>query len=384
MGVRNYVLVVAASNCANQLASIIAHEVKGTLALTHNHECSRVQLDTERATRTLVGIGSNPNVAAGLVVGLGCDHLPSSQIGDGISQSQKPVEVITVEEMGGFQQAVDRGLDVARRMVEHASQMQRQPFGLGHISLGVKCTATHTMSPLAGHQAVARAFDAVVGAGGRAIFSETPELMGAEHILAKRAVNREVAQRLYDVVARMEAAIATTGIDIRGSQPNRANIQGGITTLEEKSLSGIVKTGSAPLRGVLEYAENPHGKRLFFMDGSAMTSQLFAGMAAVGVQILILSVGGGFPARFRNLPGFAGWPPVVPVVKILSNPRDSQEIDYFDIYAGTIIEGKESANQVGDRLIEEILSIASGKQSKMEMHFTYQEPLELYATGPLL
>jgi altronate dehydratase large subunit len=247
-------------------------------------------------------------------------------------------------------------------MVSQAAKAERQPFDLSHITLGVKCTGTDTMSALAGHKAVGRAYDVVIGSGGRAIFSETAELIGAEHIMARRARNQEISQRLYEVVGRMEKVIADAGVDIRGSQPTRGNIQGGITTLEER----------------------PQGKGLFFMDGTAMTSQLFAGMAAVGAQILILSVGGGLPARFRNLTGYAGWLPVVPVIKVLSNPIDSGESGYFDIYAGSIVEGKESPEQAGDRLVQEILAIASGKPSRSEIHFTYQEPLELYATGPLL
>jgi altronate dehydratase large subunit len=384
VGVRNHVLVVSASNCANELASMISHGVKGTLTLTHNHECTRLQSDTERAMRTLVGMGSNPNVAAALVVGLGCDHVSASEIAEGIAQFQKPVEVVTIEKMGGFRGALEEGLKVARHMVSEASQAQRQRCDLGQITLGVKCTGTDTMSALAGHRAVGRAYDVVISSGGRALFSETAELIGAEHIMAGRAANQEVAQCLYEVVSRMEKTISAAGVDIRGSQPTRGNIQGGITTLEEKSLSAIVKAGTTPLVGILEYAEKPQGKGLFFMDGTAMTSQLFAGMAAVGVQILILSVGGGLPARFRNLTGFAGWPPVVPVIKVLSNPSDSGESEYFDIYAGGIVEGKESPEEVGDQLVREILAIASGKPSRSEMYFTYQEPLELYATGPLL
>jgi altronate dehydratase large subunit len=384
VGVRNHVLVISASNCANELASMISHRAKGTLVLTHNHECTRLQPDTERAMRTLVGMGRNPNVASALVVGLGCDHLPAPEIADGIAQSQKPVEVVTIEKMDGFQGALEEGLKVARTMVSQAAKAQRQPFDLSHITLGVKCTGTDTMSALAGHKAVGRAYDVVIGSGGRAIFSETAELIGAEHIMARRARNQEISQRLYEFVGRMEKVIADAGVDIRGSQPTRGNIQGGITTLEEKSLSAIVKAGTTPLVGVLEYAERPQGKGLFFMDGTAMTSQLFAGMAAVGAQILILSVGGGMPARFRNLTGYAGWLPVVPVIKVLSNPIDSGESGYFDIYAGSIVEGKESPEQAGDRLVQEILAIASGKPSRSEIHFTYQEPLELYATGPLL
>ena len=120
------------------------------------------------------------------------------------------------------------------------------------------------------------------------------------------------------------------------------------------------------------------------MDGTAQTSQLFAGMVAAGAQVLLLSVGGGTPARFRNLPGFAGWPPVAPVIKILSSPAERDEAEFFDLYAGTIVEGKTTADEMGDRLIQKIFSIAAGELTRTEMFSKYQEPLVLYATGPLL
>ncbi|KPK91032.1 MAG: hypothetical protein AMJ94_08025 [Deltaproteobacteria bacterium SM23_61] len=383
-GVRNHILVIPASNCANELASKIGQGVKGTLVLTHNHECTRLKPDTERAMSTLVGIGSNPNVAGVLVVGLGCDHLPASRIAEGIARSQKPVEMITIEGTSGFQQALDEGWKVAREMASQASQVRRQACESSQLTLGVKCTGTDTMSSLAGHRAVGKAFDAIIKSGGRAIFSETAEVIGAEHILARRAANEKVAQRFKEFVDRFEKMIVAAGEDIRGSQPTAGNIQGGITTLEEKSLSAIVKTGTTPLMGVLAYAEKPQGKGLFFMDGTAMTSQLFAGVVAAGAQILILSVGGGLAARFRNLTAFPGWPPVAPVIKVLSNPNAAQEAEYFDVYAGGVIEGRENADEVGDRLIQEILAVASGKPTRSDLGFSYQEPLELYATGPLL
>ena len=384
VGVRNHVLILAASNCANQLVSIVADKVKGTLALTHDHECARCQPDTERAKQTLVGIGSNPNMAATLVVGLGCDHIPALEIFDEIAQTKKPVELVTLDREGGFQETIDKCIDISQRMSAKASEMKRKPFALGHLNIGVKCTGTHPMSPMAGHQAVSRAFDAVVDAGGYAMFSETAELIGAEHILAKRAASEDVAKRLHEMVDKMETEIRSIGVDIRGTQPNRGNIKSGISTLEEKSLSGIVKTGTVPLQGVLEYAERPKESGLYFMDGTAQTSQLFAGMVAAGSQILLLSVGGGTPALFRNLPGFAGWPPISPVIKLLSSPGESREASFFDVYAGTIVEGKTTADEMGERLVQKILSIASGEPTKTEEFSNYQEPLAMYTTGSLL
>lgn len=193
--------------------------------------------------------------------------------------------------------------------------------------------------------------------------------------------------RLEEAVERMEARIKATGVDIRGSQPTRGNIEGGLTTIEEKSLGALAKTGTAPLQGVLEYAEKPQSKGLFFMDGSAMTSELIAGEAAAGIQIHIYSTGGGLTSSFRCPAGWGGEIPILPQIAVVSSPskpRDSQEKEFFDIYADTIVEGKETVDQVAERLFEEVIAVACGKLTKREMRSGYREPIVMYSTGPIL
>jgi len=382
VGVRNHVVVIPAGRCANELAATIADGVKDTVPILHNHGCARLKPDNERALKTLIGLGCNPNVAAAVVVGLGCEVVSPSQISNGIARSKKPVEVVTIEQTGGFQQAVDKGQAMARRMMAQASQMSRKPYDVSHLTVGVKCGGSATISALAGHPCTGWVLDSLISKGGRAIFTETAEIIGAEHILARRAVNQEVRQRLFEVAGRMEATIKASGVDIRGAQPSPGNIKSGLSTLEEKSLGAIVKAGSAPLQGVLEYAEKPQGKGLFFMDSTAWTSQLFLGMGAAGAQTFIFSVGGGLPARSRSMPG-AGWLPIIPIMKIVGDPNIKQELEYFDIYAGTIIEGQESVDQVGSRFFQELVNVASGKLTKLE-HSSYREVLDMYATGPLM
>jgi len=185
----------------------------------------------------------------------------------------------------------------------------------------------------------------------------------------------------------MEGRIKATGEDIRGTQPTRGNIAEGLTTIEEKSLGALAKTGTTSLQGVLEYAEKPLGKGLFFMDGSAMTSELIIGEAAAGVHIHIYNVGGGVSSSFRCPPGWMGEIPILPqisVVSKLSKPRDSQEKEFFDIYADTIVEGSESVDQIADRFFEEIIAVASGKLTRREMRSGYREPIVMYTTGPIL
>jgi len=387
VGVRNHVAVISSGRCANEMTATIADAVRGAVPILHTYPCVRLKEDNERALRTLAGIGSNPNVAAAIVVGVGCENPPPPQIAEEIAKTKKPVEVLTIQESSSFQDLIDRGLTTARRMASEASRMQRKPFALSHLTLGVKCGGSSAVSGIAGNSVTGRVFDRLIAEGGSAIFSETTEVIGATHLLAKRAVNKEAARRLEEMVTRTEARIEASGGDIRGSQPTRGNIAGGLTTIEEKSLGSFEKTGTAPLQGVLECAEKPRGKGLFFMDGSAMTSELIGGEAAAGVQIHIYNVGGGLTSSFRCLPGWAGGLPILPEVTVVtspSQPRDSQEKECFDIYADAIIEGKETVDQVADRLFQEIIAVASGKLSKQEMRSGYRELMVMYTTGPIL
>jgi len=386
VGVRDYVALIPAGRCANELAARMADEVGGgVVALLHNQPCIHLKPDNEMALRTLIGLGRNPNVAAAIVVGIGCEGLPPQDIAEGIAKSNKPVELLTIEREGDYQATLDKGIRVAKEMLTDASLLRRQPFDLKHLILGTKCTGSTPASALACNPVVGWAADAVIARGGSAIFSETAEIIGAEHILAKRAADQKVAQRIYDVAARMEKRMKDSGVDIRGSEPVPGNIRGGMTTLEEKSLGAIAKSGTSPIRGVLEWGERLQGKGLFFMDGSANTPQIFLGMAAGGAQLMTLNYGGGLPARFRSATVTScGGLPTLPVIKVLSSPKDTSEMEYFDTYVGTIIEGQESVSEAGQRLLEEIIAVASGKPTKLEMFTRYREVMEMYSTGPVL
>lgn len=386
VGVRNYVALIPAGRCANELAARIADEVGGgVVALLHNQPCIHLKPDNEMALRTLVGLGTNANVAAAIVVGIGCEGLPAEDIAEGIAKSGKPVEVLTIGREGDYQRTLDKGVGVAQGLLADASLLKREAFDLSHLILGTKCTASTPASAMACNPVVGWAADAIITHGGSFVFSETAEIIGAEHILAKRAADQSVAQRIYEVADRMEKRIRDAGVDIRGSEPTPGNIQGGLSTLEEKSLGAIAKSGTTPLRGVLEWGEQLQGKGLFFMDGSANTPEIFLGLAATGAQIMTLNLGGGLPVLFRSAPAAScGGLAILPVIKILSSPKDAKEKEYFDIYAGTIIEGQESISEVGERLLEEILAVASGKPTKLEMFSRYREVMEMYTTGPVL
>jgi len=382
VGIRNYVVVIPPVRCSNELAWTIAEGVNGVVPLLHNHACARVGPDVERAKQTLVGLGSNPNVAGVLVAGIGCENILPEDLAAAIAESGKPVEYVSIEKEGSFQNAVDKGQKAVRSMMDHACRTPREPQPFSKLQIGVKCGGSATISSLASHPATGLVLDALIKAGGIALFTETAEVIGAEHIMARRAANEHVRNRLLEVVRRFERMIADYGVDIRGSQPSPGNMKSGLSTLEEKSLGAMYKTGSMPLAGVLEYAEKPSTSGLYLMDSTAWTSQLMLGMGAAGCNVFIFSVGGGLPAKSRSQPGM-GRVPIIPVVKVTGDPGLKEEMEYFDVYAGTIIEGIEDVEEVAARLLDQMLDVASGKPTRQE-YSRYTEVLDMYGTGPLM
>ncbi|NLE95108.1 MAG: UxaA family hydrolase [Dehalococcoidia bacterium] len=384
-GTRNYIAVIPAVQCGNEMADRIATEVGGNVvALTHNAACVNIPSDKEMVHRTLVGLGTNPNVAAAIVVGIGCDGPPAGPIAEDIARSGKPVELVTIEREGTYENAVAKGIRHAKQMRADSALVQREPFDISHLVYASKCTGSTPASIMACNPAVGWAADALVAAGGTFIFSETTEIIGAEHLLARRAVNDAVAARIIEMAQRLEKRILATGEDIRGSQPNPGNILGGMTTLEEKSLGAIAKSGKSPISGVLEWGERPAGHGMYFMDGAANTPQIFLGFAAGGAQVMSLNYGAGLPTRYHNFTCAVGGIATVPVMKLFSSPQDKSQMEYFDVYAGTVIEGSETIAEVGQRLLEEMVTIASGKPARQEMNARYREPLIMYYTGPIL
>ena len=384
-GARNYVAVIPAVQCANELADRIASEVGGNVvALPHNGACVNIKPDKDMISRTLVGLGCNPNVAAAIVVGVGCDGIPADPIAEGIAGSKTPVELITIEREGSYENALSRGVRAAKQMLADSSALQREAFDISYLTFASKCTGSTPASIMACSPAIGWAADRLVENGGTFIFSETSEIIGAEHLLARRGATKEVSERIVEVALRMEQRMKDSGVDIRGSQPVPGNIRGGMTTLEEKSLGAIAKSGKSKISGVLEWSERPPGKGMYFMDGSANTPQIFLGFAAGGAQVMSLNYGAGLPTMLHNYTVAVGGIPIAPVLKSFSSPQDTAQMDYFDIYAGTIIEGKETIPEVGRRVLEELVAIASGKPCRQEMNSRYKEMMVMYYTGPLL
>jgi len=381
-GIRNYVCILPSVSCANEMACAIADGAAGAVPLLHNYACMRLKPDNERAYRTLVGLGRNPNLAGVVLLGIGCDMLNPAAMARDISAIGTPVELVTVTGSGGYQKAVEAGRAAARAMLAQAALQQRMPLPLSKLCVGVKCGGSATISSVAGHPVTGYVVDNVIDAGGAAIFSETAEVIGAEHLLARRAISEQVKRELLETIDRFEQMIVDYGIDIRGAQPTPGNIMNGLTTIEEKSLGALVKTGTRPLNGVLDYAEQPNAPGLYLMDSPAWPVHMFLGMAAAGSNVFIFSLGGGVCGLFPSQPG-ALRPPIVPTIKVTGDPTLKPELAFFDFYAGSVIEGTESREEAAERFLKNVLDICSGKPTTQE-YSSYREILDVYATGPML
>jgi len=358
VGVRNHVLILSSVVCASHVAKRISEEVQGTVALVHEHGCAQNGEDKEQTKRVLVGIGKNPNVSAVLVVGLGCETISSDEIAESISISKKPVETLIIQDNGGTLESISKGAKIAREMVDYASRLKREEVGLDSLILATQCGGSDAGSGISANPASGYACDLIVKAGGTVILAETTEMIGAEHLLAERAVDKETADRILWFVKRVEDRAKSIGVDIRLANPAPGNIAGGITTLEEKSLGAIAKAGTMSIVEAIEYGFQPTKKGLVIMDSPGQDTASVAGELASGSQIVTFTTGRGSPTGS----------PIAPVIKIATNSLlYSRMNDNMDINAGTIIDGTESLEEVGNRIFKEILDVASGKLTKSEI-----------------
>jgi altronate dehydratase large subunit len=346
VGVRNHVLVLPSVMCANHVVELIGKKVPEAVVVAHPNGCSQIGADFEQTKRTLAGFAANPNVAATLVVGLGCETNESRALGRAIAELGAHVEVIGIQEEGGSTATIARGVEVARALLREAERCERTQVDLSTLVLGTECGGSDAFSGITANPALGYASDRVVEAGGTVILAEVPELVGAEHLLAARA-EPKVGERLYALIERVEQRARAMRVDIRGGNPAPGNIAGGITTLEEKSLGCIYKGGSSPLREVIEYAERPTQCGLVVMDTPGQDIEQMTGMVAGGAQVVVFTTGRGTPTGS----------PIAPVIKVATNtPMYEKMREHMDVNAGDVLDGKRS-----------ILDAANGKQTAAEV-----------------
>ncbi|MEA4835934.1 MAG: UxaA family hydrolase [Anaeromusa sp.] len=374
VGTRNYVGVLSAVVCVNEVVENIVRQVQGTARFTHHQGCCQTPLDIHIVNDTLINLGKNPNLHSVLLVSLGCESTDLSGVIEAIAASGKRVEHIVVQEVGGSARTTAQGILMAQDMVREASLEQRRPFPISKLVLGMKCGSSDTTSGLVPNPAIGVASDLLVAAGGTSILGEVTEFIGAEHILAKHAANEEVAQGILKLVERMEQRAMAVGEDIRGGQPTGGNIKGGLTTIEEKSLGAIAKAGSAPIQAVYEYGQRPDKPGLVVMDSPGREPEILTGLAAAGCNVIAFATGRGAPQGF----------PFVPVLKITGSRTAAEKmIDHIDMNLSAVIDGGDTIPDAGHRVLEELVLVASGAMTKAELS-GYVNSMDIYMRGPVI
>lgn len=372
VGVRNYVVVMVTVGCSGDAAERIVQLYPKAKLLVHTQGCAQTSPDIELVEKVLVNLALNPNVYSVLLVSLGCESVSVDKVADKIS-SVKNVEVVQVQERG-LSYAISKGSEIVKKMCEAAEKVSGTKMDFSEIKIAIKCGASDATSGIISNPVAGRTADLIIREGGTVIFGETTEIIGAEHVLEKRAINDAVARKMYMVIDEMEKRAMSMGVDMRGGQPTGGNIKGGITTIEEKSLGAICKTGSSKLVDVIGYGDIPSKKGLIFMDSPGREMEALTGFAAGGAQIILFTTGLGAPQGF----------PTVPVIKISGNPEVCVKLkEHIDVDLSPVFYGKESLDEAGQTLFNEIIGVATFKYTKAEI-LGYEKFFNIYVKGPVI
>lgn len=373
VGTRNYIAVIATSNCASHVASEIAEQahrrfsecenLDGIVAIPHQEGCGHAQgADTWQLERTIAGMMFHPNVGAVLMVSLGCEvnqigkYLGSVQLGQQSFRKGKVIVGLEMQSSGGTRKTVAAGLAQLEGMADLCRRMERTPQPLSKIVLGTNCGGSDAFSGISANPALGHASDLLVRSGGTSILAEIPECMGAEHILTRRAIDVATGRKVIDVVKWYQEYLGRFGARW-DDNPTPGNKLGGISNIAEKSLGAVAKGGTTALTGVFAYAERVDRAGFVLMNTPGYDPVSLTGIAAGGANLICFTTGRGSAIGF----------PIAPVIKIASNSRIAAAMDdNIDLNAGTVVDGSESVSQAGQRIFEAIRRVASGEQTKSE------------------
>lgn len=376
VGTRNFVLIVPTSMCASheaQQISTIAEftlynrdkfpNVDGVVAIPHNKGCGCQDGSTiDVMLRTLSNYADHPNVGGVLLIDLGCEKTNLAQVERYLLKREKsfdkPVAKIGIQEVGGTQAAIQRGLHEIERMLPEANLIAREECSVSELVLGVKCGGSDGFSGISANPSLGRAADLLVQSGGTVLITEVPEFCGAEHLLANRAKDVETGRAVYRMVDWYKEYASKFGA-VLNNNPSPGNIEGGLLNITIKSLGAVAKAGTTRVEGVLEYAETVKHRGLNLMQGPGYDQESTPGLVAAGATVVVFTTGRG--TTIGNA--------IAPVIKLASNtPVFERMRNDIDLSAGGVIDGAETIDEVGQRVFEEICRVAGGVQAKAEEH----------------
>lgn len=356
VGVRNHVVILPVDDISNAACEAVASNVKGTMALPHSYGRLQYGEDLELHFRTIIGTGSNPNVAAVVVIGI--EENWSRKVADGIAETGKPVAWFSIERHGDFE-TIRRASWKAKEYVHWASELVREPVELADLLISIKCGESDTTTGLGSCPTVGRVVDSVIDAGGRVIFGETSELTGGEHLIAERMATDELREEFMRTYNEYVSFIESQDADLLGSQPTQGNIAGGLTTIEEKALGNIEKTGTKEVVGVLKPAVAPAEEPgLYFMDSSSAAAEFITLMAAGGAVLHL------FPTGQGNIIGNA----IEPVIKLTANQVTAETMaEHIDLDVTGLLSREITLEEAGERLMEMLVRTANGRWTAAEV-----------------
>ncbi len=392
VGTRNYIAVISSVNCSAAVSRYVADHfrtdefrrefpnIDGVVAFTHKSGCGILPDEpAQLLQRVLAGIARHPNIGGYVLIGLGCEvsqvqalvelHSLTSGGPDGAAPS-----VLTIQQVGGVRKTVAAGIAAVRRLLPTVNACRRTPQPIAKLRLALNCGGSDGNSGITANPALGVASDELVRRGGTSVLAETPEIYGAEHLLTRRAVSREVGERLVARIHWWEDHVRRLGATI-DNNPSPGNKEGGLTTIYEKSLGAVAKAGQAPLTAVYAYAEKIAGSGLGFMDTPGFDPVSMTGLVAGGCNIGVFTTGRG---------SVYGCKPS-PCIKVASNSfLAARMADDIDVNAGTILDGTETVEDVGRRLFAKIVSVASGEPTKSELAGMGDEEFAPWILGPTM
>jgi len=353
VGVRNHVLILPVDDLSNAAAEAVANNIKGTLAIPHPYGRLQFGADLDLHFRTLIGAGSNPNVAAVVVICI--EEQWAKRVVDGIAKTGKPVTGFGIE-LHGDHDTIMRASKVAKEYVQWASELRREECPVSDLWVSCKCGESDTTSGIGSNPTVGNAFDKLEPLGVTLCFGETTEITGGEHLVAARCATPEVRDRFMFMFNRYQQVHKVD--DLSDSQPTKGNIAGGLTTIEEKALGNIQKIGKkCKVIGVIDKAETPTGPGLWYMDSSSAAAELVTLLAAAGYVVHF------FPTGQGNVIGN----PILPVIKLTANPRTARTMsEHIDYDCTGILQRQKNLDQTGDELLEMMLRTCNGRLTAQE------------------
>jgi len=356
VGVRNHVIILPVDDLSNAACEAVANNIKGALAIFHPYGRLQFGADLDLHFRTLIGAGSNPNVAAVVVIGI--EEGWTKRIVDGIAKTGKPVAGFGIE-LHGDHDTIMRASKVAKEYVQWASELRREESPLSDLWVSTKCGESDTTSGCASNPTVGSAFDKLEPLGVTLCFGETTELTGGEHVVAERCATPEVREKFMSMFNRYQEVVERHKTDdLSESQPTKGNIAGGLTTIEEKAFGNIQKIGKkCKVIGVLDKAESPTGPGLWFMDSSSAAAEMVTLLAASGFAVHL------FPTGQGNVIGN----PILPVIKLTANPRTARTMsEHIDYDCSGLLQRQKNLDQTGNELLEVMLRTCNGRLTAAE------------------